>query len=451
MLMKTYVVPHPPIILPEIGRGKEEEIRATMDSFDRVARDIARLEPETLILISPHAPAYRDGFYMGRGDKSDGSMANFGRPDLTMSIENDWNLADAIASGGPDLVLAYEERLGNQIDHGGFVPLYFIRQHYSNFKLVRLGISGLPASDHYRLGKLIRSAIDRLGCKTVIVASGDLSHILKEEGPYGFKEAGPVFDEKLVDVLSKADFEGLMGFPDKMIEEAAQCGIRSFQIMAGAWDGDAVSADFLSYEKTFGVGYAVLIFSPLEGSTGSAGTKGESGLARSEEDPYISLARETIYEYIKNRRRIEPPADLPQEMLTRRAATFVTLYKGGELRGCIGSLAPVRENIAMEVIGNAISSSTRDPRFPAVGDEELKDLVISVDVLEEPEAIDSLDQLDPKIYGVIVSNGYRRGVLLPNLEGIDEARMQVDIALRKAGIHPDEGYAIERFKVVRHD
>ena len=132
------------------------------------------------------------------------------------------------------------------------------------------------------------------------------------------------------------------------------------------------------------------------------------------------------------------------------AGTFVSLHRHGHLRGCIGTIAPMQPNVAQEIIGNAISAASRDPRFLPVTPDELADLEISVDVLDEPETIASIDDLDVKEYGVIVERGLRRGLLLPNLEGVDTPQEQVAIALSKAGIQPRERYAMQRFRVTRY-
>jgi len=137
-------------------------------------------------------------------------------------------------------------------------------------------------------------------------------------------------------------------------------------------------------------------------------------------------------------------------MTTRRAGVFVSLKKYGELRGCIGTIKPTTKNIAAEIIQNAISAGTRDPRFLPVEESELSELAYSVDVLGEPEPINTKDELDVKRYGVIVRSGYKSGLLLPNLEGVDTVDYQVSIALQKAGIRPGEPYKMERFEVVRH-
>jgi len=164
----------------------------------------------------------------------------------------------------------------------------------------------------------------------------------------------------------------------------------------------------------------------------------------------MAIARQALETYIRQKRTIDLPEGLPEEMLTDKAGTFVTIKKGGKLRGCIGTIYPNRDNIALEIINNAISSGTRDPRFQPVKENELESLVYSVDVLKEPEPVKSIEMLDVVKYGVIVRSGFRSGLLLPNLEGVDTSEKQVEIALSKAGISPNEKYEMKRFEVVRH-
>ena len=169
------------------------------------------------------------------------------------------------------------------------------------------------------------------------------------------------------------------------------------------------------------------------------------------EDAYVTLARESLTSYIKTGRKTGVPEGLPAEMLDRRAGVFVSLHKDGALRGCIGTIAPVQASIAEEIIENAISASTRDPRFPEVREDEIDDLEISVDVLGPMEKIKDESELDVKRYGVVVTKGWQRGLLLPNLEGVDTVEYQVSIAKQKAGIDPaDKNVELERFEVVRH-
>jgi AmmeMemoRadiSam system protein A len=147
---------------------------------------------------------------------------------------------------------------------------------------------------------------------------------------------------------------------------------------------------------------------------------------------------------------IDVPEGLPEELMNRQAGAFVSIHKHGELRGCIGTIGPTRSCLAEEIIGNAISASTRDPRFSPIRPDELEWLEISVDVLGEPEDIESRDELDVKRYGVIVSSGRKRGLLLPDLDGVDTVDRQVEIAMQKGGIHENENYRLQRFEVIRH-
>ena len=168
-------------------------------------------------------------------------------------------------------------------------------------------------------------------------------------------------------------------------------------------------------------------------------------------DPYVELARKTI-ELISSHNDVYVPSDdeLTDEMKNGRAGAFVSIHEGGKLRGCIGTIAPTCKNIADEIVSNAIAASTRDPRFNPIRTEELGSLEINVDVLSPEEPIDSPDQLDVKKYGVIVEKGYKRGLLLPDLDGVDTVEEQISIAMRKGGIKPSDDYTLERFEVIRH-
>ncbi len=172
-------------------------------------------------------------------------------------------------------------------------------------------------------------------------------------------------------------------------------------------------------------------------------------MSQEEHHPLVNLARQTIETYVRTGAKIAPPAPLPPEM-QQRAGAFVSLHAHGNLRGCIGTIEPTQPNLACEVIHNAIMAATQDPRFPPVTAGELAALDISVDVLSPAEPVSSMDQLDPKVYGVIVHSGFRRGLLLPDLDGVDTAECQVDIARRKAGIHPSERVQLYRFRVNRY-
>jgi len=337
------------------------------------------------------------------------------------------------------------------------VPLYFVNRYDTDYKLVRIGPSRLPLARHYELGEYIKETAERLGRNAVVIASGDLSHRLKDDGPYGFRKEGPEYDSRVTDVLGRGAFGELLEFPEEFCESAGECGHRSFVIMSGALDKTAVDARCLSYEGPFGVGYCVCGFE----TTGADASRNfreqyekaqreELAKRRATEDEYVRLARRTVEEYTRTGKKPDVPAGLPDEMYERQAGVFVSIKKEGRLRGCIGTIKAARESIAAEIIDNAVSAAARDPRFSPIEPDELDRLSVSVDVLGDTERISSPDELDVKRYGVIVTKGHRRGLLLPNLDGVDTVAEQIRIAKQKAGIRVDEKTELERFEVVRH-
>ena len=344
-----------------------------------------------------------------------------------------------------------------RLDHGTMVPLYFVNRYWTGYRLVRIGLSGLPLTEHYRLGQYIQSTADALERKTVLIGSGDLSHRLKADGPYGYQKEGPEYDRRIMDVMERGAFGELLEFSEDFCEKAAECGHRSFVIMAGALDGQKIKSERLSYEGPFGVGYGICTYEVCGPDAGRRFLKAyqERSLARlhrqrEQEDAFVRLARETIEQYVRSKEVLRCPGTLPEEMRKRRAGVFVSLKKDGRLRGCIGTIQAVQASLAEEIIYNAVSACSKDPRFEPVSQEELEHLTIHVDVLGDTERIDSPEELDVKRYGVIVTSGYRRGLLLPNLEGVDTVEEQIAIARQKAGIGGTEEVELERFEVVRH-
>lgn len=452
-IVAAYAVPHPPLIVPAVGRGEEAAIARTVEAYQEVARRIAAHAPDTVVVVSPHAPAYRDGFFMSDAPSEAGSLAAFGQPQEALATQTDVAFAHELAHlmGQHGLPAAGAPAGAAEIDHATFVPLHFLGQaiDLDGMRFVRVGLSGLPSEDHRLLGRLIARAADELGRRCVVVASGDLSHRLKPDGPYGFDSAGPAFDEAVCAIFENGNLDGLFGLDPRLCDDAAECGLRSFQIMAGALEGGAFAAELLGYEGPFGVGYAVAAF---EADVAPASSQEEAACEEPRDgcDPLVALARETVEAYVREGRTPEIPRDMPEEWLRRRAGVFVSLHEHGELRGCIGTIEPQRRSVADEVVANAVSAATSDPRFPAVAATELDSLEYSVDVLGEPEPVDDLVELDPKRYGVIATHGWRRGLLLPDLEGVDTVMDQIAIAKHKAGIAPGEDAKLERFEVVRH-
>ena len=456
-IIAAFAVPHPPLIVPEVGGGKESAVQATIDSYHAVARRIAQIRPQTIFLISPHATSYADYIHISPGDSASGSLSKFGAPKV-YTVKYDAPLAQEISllCGGEDFPAGTLGEREPSLDHGALVPLYFINRYFTDYQLVRCAVSGLSRREHYRFGMLVRKAAQQLGRDTVIVASGDLSHRTAADGPYGFMPEGPELDRQLVEIMRLGNFGDFFSLDPALVEKGAECGLKAFIIMAGALDGRTVGTDFYSYEGVTGVGYALCGFTD-EGEDSARkflAYEEESNRRRIqnmrlEESIYVRLAREALEGYIKDGALPPLPQNLPPELSQHSAGVFVSLKKHGQLRGCIGTIEPTQVDIAAEIRQNAVSSGTRDPRFSTVTEEELPELVYNVDVLS-PAVPRQKSELDVRRYGVIVSSGVKRGLLLPDLDGIDTAEQQIEIACRKAGINSHEKYHLERFEVVRH-
>lgn len=459
-MLGAIITPHPPVLLPEVGGGREREIAATDRAMRTAAETVAAWQPDVIIVSSPHTILYRDYFHIAPGDGAVGDMGRFGAPEVRIQASYDTLLREEIIRRAEAEGL-HAGTLGQrdpELDHGVLIPLYYLRKAGVRCPIVRMGLSGFSPLDHYRLGKCVQDAVNALGRRAVFLASGDLSHKLKADGPYGYAPEGPQFDDTVTRTMASGDFLEFLTIDPALCERAAECGLRSFQVMAGALDGLAVEPQLLSHEGTFGVGYAIALF-PVTGRNDSRCYEKDYLLAKNDrlatrkanEDPWVKLARRSLETYVKTSQRLTSlPEDLPTEMTTQQAGAFVSLHKNGQLRGCIGTIAPTCENLAWEIVQNAISACSRDPRFSPVRPNELDELEYSVDVLGAPEPVDSPAALDPKTYGVIVSCGGRRGLLLPDLDGVDSVEAQLSIALQKGGIRENEPYKIERFKVVRH-
>ncbi len=468
-IVGAFAVPHPPLIIPGVADGRERGISDTVAAYEEVGRRIASLRPDTVVISSPHTTLYRDYFHISPGASARGSFAQFGAPQAAYEARYDTELVAAIVAACKEEGIAagtgYER--DPRLDHGTMIPLHFIQRHLDGAapSIVRIGLSGFSAAEHYRMGMQVQRAARMLGRRVVYVASGDLSHKLLAEGPYGFAPEGPVFDKLVTDAFKEGDLLLLLTVDPSLAERAAECGLRSFQMMAGALDGTAIQSALLSYEGPYGVGYGVAAFQPVgeEGADESRALlekyeswrAGDLAQRKAAEDPYVQLARASIEAYVRDRRRLQPvanAANLPSELLETRAGCFVSLKVDGQLRGCIGTIEPTRANLAEEICANARSAATRDPRFSPVRASELDDLVYDVDVLTPPQRIASPDELDPKRYGVIVScvDG-RRGLLLPDLDGVDTVEEQLRIAAQKGRIDLDfDDVQLQRFEVVRH-
>jgi len=450
MLVAAGVSPHPAIIIPEIGRDELVKVNKTVTAMKKWASSIADTNPEVLFFISPHGVFARSQMAYLEDEDLTGNFAAFGAPDLSFKLKNDLKLAHLVAAEanklgidtvGVSLDYWYSYRPGS-LDHGTTVPLYYLQKAGIKAEMVAFGISLHPLEKLYQFGQALGRLLDQYPRRVCFIASGDLSHRLKPGAPAGYSPRGKEFDQKIQEALEKLDAGLLLQLPEDLIEDAGECGLRPIVMLLGAVSQFAAESHIYSYEGPFGVGYLVASISIGE----KIGEKDKE----SKEDPIqVKLAKESLKYYLTTGKIMPVPSPVP-EGLEKRAGVFVSLKKRGELRGCIGTVEPYRENIAAEIIHNAVAAGVDDPRFWPVQLEELPEIEFSVDVLTEPEPVASKDELDPKRYGVIVKSHGRTGLLLPDLEGVDSVDEQISIACRKAGISPGEPIRLYRFEVIRY-
>lgn len=455
-----YLMPHPPIMIHEVGKGRESEIQKTIDSCRKIGSEIKESNADTIIIISPHGTVFRDAVSLIDIESLQGDFGRFGagnvrfnmtiNKELTREIIRESEM-HGISVVGLNHVNAENYGIELELDHGAMVPLYNI-DNVEKYKLVHITYGMLSPMELYSFGMAIDKAVKKLDAHAVIIASGDLSHRLTHDGPYPYSHYGEEFDNTLIEILKEGRLSKIFNMNNTMIREAGECGLRSLHILAGTLDGKSVRCNVLSYEGPFGVGYGVAEFLAKEGNSIYTelknANKAEHERRIKEGNIYTSLARRNIDYFFNNRCSLSLEDISNKELLNDKKGVFVSLKINHELRGCIGTIQGVTSCIGEEILKNSLSAAFNDPRFSPLRQDELYECDISVDILYEPELC-TFDELDPKNYGVIVTYGRKRGLLLPNLEGVDSKIQQLEIALQKGGIRESDDYHIERFKVER--
>ena len=435
-LVFSGIAPHPPIMVPEVGRESISDVEDSIEAMAKLARRVIESCAETIVLISPHAPLEADSFVAYDGPEVFADFSRFNAPEVYLTAQVDVELLDAIRDAAASMRYDVTMLAGQDLDHGTAVPLYFLLSNGWKGSVVTLGYSYLSNEDHLRFGSCIKQAVDKLGRRVAFIASGDLSHRLKPSAPAGYNPDAHFFDEQVVAALRENAPQQIAEIDHSLRRLAGECGYRSMLVAIGACAELPWSCEVLSYEAPFGVGYLVAQLTNQPGASNDL-------------DPPI-LARNAVETFIRSG-EIPDPVDATRGLLGTPAPCFVSLKTlDGELRGCIGTIEPARDTLAQEIVANAISAATNDPRFEPVRVEELPNLRYSVDVLFPPEKTE-MSELDPAVFGVIVEDqsGARRGLLLPDIPGITDANQQVEIAARKAGIAAGEPVRLWRFKVER--
>ena len=437
-LVFSGIAPHPPIMVPEVGRESIAGVRASIDAMAELTRRVIDSGAESVVLISPHAPLEVDSFVAYEGPRVYADFSMFNAPSTEFSVRVDEDLLNAITAAAASQNYQVSKLVDGLLDHGTAVPLYFLLRNGWQGEVVALGYSFLSNNDHLRFGSCVARAVDQVGRRVAFIASGDLSHRLRPEAPAGYNPRAHRFDDEVVDALRTNTPERIVEIDQDLRRLAGECGYRSMLVAIGAASELPLHCEVMSYEAPFGVGYLVAQL-----------TSAPVALVEAEGLP--DLARRAVETFTLTGEVVDPVIS-PEGLLAARAPCFVCLKtRDGELRGCIGTIEPAKDTLAQEIVANAISAATNDPRFNSVRDSELADMVYSVDVLMPAEPT-LMESLDPAIYGVIVEDESesRRGLLLPDIPGVDTAEQQVDIAKRKDGISPETPVKLLRFKVDRY-
>lgn len=384
---------------------------------------------------------------IGTSPAFEGDLGSFGAPGERHACGGAPDFASELLERAIGQGIPVAQSAHRVLDHGLLVPLHFLDPE-ARYTLAPISQSFVSTGEHRKLGALVCDVAAAAGLRVAFLASGDLSHRLTPDAPAGYSPRGDEYDRLVVSIVDHGSIDDLESIDPGLVSEAGECGQRSFVMLAGFLSRNDVTTRVLAYEAPWGVGYLTAVAAPAERLDRilAVGQGSLHGTAGEQENPIVSLARSSIDSYVRRKKTISAP-DSPE--FSQRAGVFVSLHLGGELRGCIGTIDPTYPTLGEEIVTMAIHAATQDPRFPPVSIEELADLEIKVDVLGAMEQVSDESDLDPGTYGVVVSRDWRRGVLLPDLPGVDSVEAQLDIARRKAGISRDEDFRIERFRVDR--
>lgn len=429
---------HAPIVIPALGGSRGQACSKTTTAMRKVAKEVLAHKPEVIVVISPHAPRAARSWAVVHDAEIAGTFSRFGRTDLGLTLEGAPHAAQALSRVAQEHGLSIEAARGDDLDHGALVPLMFLTEAGFSGRVLILSLPYPGTDQEERFGHIIAQAAASCGERWAIIASGDMSHRLTGDAPAGFHPRAKEFDLTFVKNLRQKDLRAATSVDPRLQALVAEDVVQSTRVAAAAVGYVASGLTVYSYEGPFGVGYCeAMLFSERAQDRAADVDSPPPRLVDIAHDAIVHALAGTHYQVPE----LAAPWDAPH-------AVFVTLRSpDGELRGCIGRTEPVFRSLALEVADCAVAAATRDHRMPPVEKRELTRLGIEISVLEPPESIADASKLDPKRFGLVVSQGERRGVLLPEVEGVDTVDDQLRIAMRKGEISVDGPYRLERFRV----
>jgi MEMO1 family protein len=434
---------HAPIVIPAIAARQASACSATTEAMRKTARALIAHEPSVIVLISPHAPRRPRSIGLTFEEVLYGDFARFGQPGVALRLQGAPEQARVLAQHALAQHVPTHPLSGHALDHGSLVPLFFVQEAGYRGRVL---IASLPYPDadlEPAFGAAVRAAAEALHQRWAVLASGDMSHRLSRDAPAGFEPRAHEFDRGFARALRHGDLRAALDVDPTLQGLAAEDVVQSTAVAAAAVQYAAQGAQVFGYEAPFGVGYLeALLFSQ------SAATTGVHERPQALDTPpqaLVDIAVAAIEHALAGKPYSAPPLAYPWD---EPRPVFVTLRSpDGSLRGCIGRTEPVAQSLSEEVADCAVGAATRDLRMEALRPEELPELGVEVSVLHEPRAVADREQLDPHRDGVVVELGRRRGVLLPDVDGVENVEQQIRIALRKAGIAEHSPYSLSSFRV----
>jgi AmmeMemoRadiSam system protein A/AmmeMemoRadiSam system protein B len=435
------LMPHAPILVPAISGSHGREASASCRAMREAAGRIMSAGPESVVLISPHSPRRSGAFGLWSDESIQGSFEPFGAPEVQVNLPNDRRLASAISAEAHARNVETWLIRRQPLDHGALVPLWFLAEAGWTGPTVVLSLNYPDEGGLTSLGEAIAAAAKTLQRRVGFIASGDMSHRLTANAPCGFHPQAHRFDESFIRLIRGGHYRSLQNLDQDLRELAAEDAVDSTLVAAAAVGWSSAGHEVLNYEGPFGVGYGVAIL-----FAGDAAPE-QNPLQNAAGNVLPDIARQSVEAALRGSSATPPAA--AGDYLSGARGVFVTLrQRDGKLRGCIGTIVPACDNLVQETWRNARLAAFNDNRFPPVGPGELLDLRFEVSVMHEPEKISSCAELDPTRFGVIVSTADgRRGLLLPDLDGLDTIEKQLQLARRKGAIDPEESVDISRFEV----
>jgi AmmeMemoRadiSam system protein A len=446
------LLPHAPILVPEVAGERLADCRASVEAMQAAARRLVAAKPDAVVLVSPHAAREMHAYAMTSGGVS-GSLARFGASHASVRLPGDAALTATLREAAAARGIDTANLPASQLDHGSVVPLWHLVQAGWDGPTVVLALAMEDNSRVAELGECVAAVAMQLGRRVAVVASGDMSHRLKPGAPCGYDPEAAKFDREFIAQLRRGATRGLAAAVEPLQENAAEDAVESTLFALGAAGWRAAGREVLGYEGPFGVGYGVAVLfdaaaTPRGEVLETTGAAVAAGPAEDRLGRLPALARASIAAALDLPASLEAPrpGDCPGDN-----GVFVTLHDpAGRLRGCIGTMASHTDDLAVETWRMAREAALHDPRFSPVRPEELAGLRIEVTVLEPLEDIESAEALDPRRWGVVVraADG-RRGLLLPDIPEVTSVAQQISIARAKAGIGLAESVKLQRFAARR--